>query len=246
VITGIVFNSSELLSLGELNMRYKTEQAYLLNWAKKIKAVSFLGGQCVVCGNSDFRVLDIHHKEKEDKNFTFNAGKYMRWSTMVEELKRCSLLCRNHHSEIHFFGEIGWKDNLLSMAGVDRCHECGYRGSNSSSLDFHHIGEKSFGISDGYKRDKLLVSIEIILSEIDKCEILCRNCHCLRHLDKDRLEKMMPRILHKVSTYREIQKAIDVGCVQRLRRQGNSLSEIARVLGCHKSTVSLLLKRYGC
>jgi hypothetical protein len=222
VITGIVFNSSELLSLGELNMRYKTEQAYLLNWAKKIKAVSFLGGQCVVCGNSDFRVLDIHHKEKEDKNFTFNAGKYMRWSTMVEELKRCSLLCRNHHSEIHFFGEIGWKDNLLSMAGVDRCHEC------------------------GYKRDKLLVSIEIILSEIDKCEILCRNCHCLRHLDKDRLEKMMPRILHKVSTYREIQKAIDVGCVQRLRRQGNSLSEIARVLGCHKSTVSLLLKRYGC
>ncbi len=55
-----------------------------------------------------------------------------------------------------------------------RCFLCGYN-KCQSALEFHHIDEsqKKFGISSkGYTR-----SWEVISREIDKCYLLCANCH---------------------------------------------------------------------
>jgi len=55
-----------------------------------------------------------------------------------------------------------------------KCQLCGYR-KCQKALDFHHRDEqnKSFGISDkGYTR-----SWKAISSEVDKCFLLCANCH---------------------------------------------------------------------
>lgn len=55
-----------------------------------------------------------------------------------------------------------------------KCQICGYE-KCSEALDFHHINEKSkaFGISSkGYTR-----SWEAISREIDKCYLVCSNCH---------------------------------------------------------------------
>ena len=41
-------------------------------------------------------------------------------------------------------------------------------------LDFDHIRDKEFGITNA-SRDK--VSMKRLLAEIDKCEIVCSNCH---------------------------------------------------------------------
>ncbi|MCX6760964.1 MAG: HNH endonuclease signature motif containing protein [Candidatus Nealsonbacteria bacterium] len=54
-----------------------------------------------------------------------------------------------------------------------KCQICGYN-KYPGALDLHHInGKKSFGISaKGYTR-----SWEITKKELDKCILVCSNCH---------------------------------------------------------------------
>ena len=55
-----------------------------------------------------------------------------------------------------------------------KCQVCGYNRC-PKALDFHHKDEstKKFGISDqGYSR-----SWKAIEAEVDKCYLLCANCH---------------------------------------------------------------------
>ena len=55
-----------------------------------------------------------------------------------------------------------------------KCQICGYS-KCSEALEFHHLdeGNKDFGISKkGYTR-----SWERVKSEIDKCVLVCANCH---------------------------------------------------------------------
>ena len=222
-------------------MSYKTEQAYLLIWGKRLMAIDKLGGACESCGEKDFRVLEIHHKERDTKDFTFSVLKASRWSLLEKELPKCILMCRNHHCEFHNRNQLGWKKNLLDMMGSPVCSRCGYRGINESSLDFHHINEKNFRVANGYKGDRLLVPIEALLSEIKKCVVLCRNCHGLEHLDKERLSISMPRIRLKMEHYKERPVPMDKLEVVKMNQSGMGVCEIARRTGYCKSTVSMIL-----
>ena len=61
---------------------------------------------------------------------------------------------------------IDYKGSKCEVCGYSRCRE---------ALEFHHIsdGNKSFGISEkGYTR-----SWEKVKAEIEKCLLLCANCH---------------------------------------------------------------------
>jgi predicted HNH restriction endonuclease len=66
---------------------------------------------------------------------------------------------------------IEYKGGKCELCGYDRCFQ---------ALDFHHIGStgKDFGISDkGYTR-----SWEKVKKEIDKCILVCANCHRELHV----------------------------------------------------------------
>lgn len=54
------------------------------------------------------------------------------------------------------------------------CQECGYNKCNAA-LEFHHLdpNEKDFNISELKKTN----FNEKIKSELDKCALLCSNCH---------------------------------------------------------------------
>jgi hypothetical protein len=54
-----------------------------------------------------------------------------------------------------------------------KCLICGYK-KYFGALDLHHVrGEKKFGIGDtGYTK-----SWKVIKAEVDKCVLLCANCH---------------------------------------------------------------------
>lgn len=61
---------------------------------------------------------------------------------------------------------VSYKGGKCQLCGYDKCRE---------SLEFHHIlkNKKNFGISEkGYTR-----SWDSIKSELDKCVLLCANCH---------------------------------------------------------------------
>ena len=53
-----------------------------------------------------------------------------------------------------------------------RCQVCGYD-KYPGALDLHHLGDKLFGIgAKGYTR-----SWEKVKAELDKCVLVCANCH---------------------------------------------------------------------
>jgi len=65
--------------------------------------------------------------------------------------------------------------SALAMLKLEKgCADCGYD-KDPAALDFDHVGEKSFSIGDNR-----LISWERLLPEIDKCEVVCANCHRIR------------------------------------------------------------------
>ncbi len=55
------------------------------------------------------------------------------------------------------------------------CVDCGYK-EHQAALDFDHIeerGEKSFNLAESK-------SIDSAIKEIEKCEVVCSNCHRIR------------------------------------------------------------------
>lgn len=58
------------------------------------------------------------------------------------------------------------------------CQDCGYR-DHPEALDFDHVrGEKLFNVGDMVRRHRS--SWDKILTEIEKCEVVCANCHRVR------------------------------------------------------------------
>lgn len=59
-----------------------------------------------------------------------------------------------------------------------KCQKCGYD-KNIHALSFHHLdpATKKFTIGGSYSRSK-----KIIKEELDKCDIICANCHIEEHM----------------------------------------------------------------
>lgn len=72
--------------------------------ATKERMVESLGGECAICGYSDcYEALEFHHLESDKKDFGFGnlRANIKGWKTIVEELRKCVLLCANCHREVH-------------------------------------------------------------------------------------------------------------------------------------------------
>ena len=68
----------------------------------------------------------------------------------------------------------------------EKCIECDE--SNIVVLDFHHKNEKNKIEAISELVDKR-ANLEIIKEEMDKCDILCSNCHHMEHFYKKHLTK---------------------------------------------------------
>ena len=70
------------------------------------------------------------------------------------------------------------KKELVTILGGS-CSSCGYN-TNLAALSFHHIdpSNKSFELDS---RALISKSKETILAEVNKCQLLCMNCHQTLH-----------------------------------------------------------------
>ncbi len=70
----------------------------------KEKMVEAMGGKCQCCGyDTCNNSLAFHHIDPKEKDMSFSDTRAnpKRWQLIVEELKKCILVCHNCHSEIH-------------------------------------------------------------------------------------------------------------------------------------------------
>jgi predicted HNH restriction endonuclease len=70
----------------------------------KAKIVKGFGSCCSGCGYDRCHdALEFHHLDPDEKEFSLKkarANNYS-WARMVEELKKCIMLCGNCHAEVH-------------------------------------------------------------------------------------------------------------------------------------------------
>lgn len=79
--------------------------------AHKRKAIAFLGGKCSQCGYLKcIASLDFHHLDASTKDTTLLGSRSSKllmrsWAQIVQELAKCTLLCKNCHAEKHYSGD---------------------------------------------------------------------------------------------------------------------------------------------
>ena len=101
-----------------------------------------------------------------------------------KQLKYCSKKCKNKYFDTKLRPDysktrgrdIKWQ--LIKLAG-GKCSKCGYN-KNLAALRFHHINplEKSFELDQRACANR---SFKELKKELNKCILLCMNCHIEIH-----------------------------------------------------------------
>jgi len=233
-------------------MTNKSRDQKILRYVKKIRFINYLGGKCVVCDETNLFKLTFHHRDPNEKEFEYSDYNNLRWSKLKEELNKCDLLCQNCHRETHYsispkHGDSRRKDKgiYLEYSG-GKCVKCGYD-KCPASLGFHHRNpdEKEFWIGGLSERINSIDELDSrIKLEIDKCDLLCQNCHFMEHSDVELFEKYKDVIYKKVDDYKEIQGKIDRNEVYKMYDSGTKQKDIAKHFNASRGTISDILSPY--
>lgn len=188
-----VFENVTKKSKREQSNRVVDEKEYNYHRQRYLEKKSFVDALkletgCKVCGYKEFAAaLEFDHVRGEKKT---NIGWLVcaKESVILEETAKCDVLCGNCHriktselwnnpdgdsvSAIRRRSRRVIIEEFKSMLG---CVDCGYN-KNPVALDFDHVS----GVKDKAIAKLLLCGWQKIQEEIDKCEVVCVNCHRVR------------------------------------------------------------------
>ena len=71
---------------------------------RKAELVELGGGSCRYCGYSrNLAALEFHHTDSSEKSFSLDLRSLSnrRFSVILDEFRKCQLVCSNCHKEIH-------------------------------------------------------------------------------------------------------------------------------------------------
>lgn len=92
------------------------------------------------------------------------------------ELYRKSPRRRKQIRDVDAKRRIKMRQDMIEILSEKSCMDCGNK--DWRVLEFDHVrGEKHFNVSDGMAKG---YGWKRILQEIDKCEVVCANCHKIR------------------------------------------------------------------
>lgn len=131
-----------------------------------------------------------------------------------------------------------------------RCEKCGLDlTEHLAAADFHHNEEKE---KDFNPSDVFTKSLDKAQKELDKCSLVCSNCHREIHYNRKRFELLKDKIYEKLNSERffvgrnswcEDDNIIKE--VIELNNNGLFVKTIAKKLGVNRSAVMTILKRNG-
>ncbi len=99
-----------------------------------------------------------------------------------ESAQQWRRLCPERSRDIDRRSVVMKQSLLATIKMIAGCADCGYN-KDPVALDFDHIlGEKAFNIGQSVGAHGLLA----LLEEVDKCEVVCANCHRIRTVDRGR------------------------------------------------------------
>ena len=123
----------------------------------------------------------LHRNEKKQPVDRYTQCVICETPLKGNQRKFCSEKCKNIHHQAYDKQQergIGRKLFLVEQMG-GACTECGYQ-TNLAALNFHHVN----GDDKAHKLDLRHLgnrSWEAILGEIEKCVLVCANCHAGIH-----------------------------------------------------------------
>jgi hypothetical protein len=177
-------------------------QVRLARSDRRLKARQFVADYlcvrpCSDCGEADSSVLEFHHVREKSRNICdmVNAGSSIR--ALERELARCVVVCANCHRlrtaaaaaswrldpsslDCAFHLTSGERRNLVYVRDflqASQCVDCG--DDRLVVLEFDHVGVKAANVTDLARRGR---SLQVLETEVARCEVRCANCHRRRTL----------------------------------------------------------------
>lgn len=163
----------------KLQKKYKYKQMEILrNLSNSLKI------KCKYCECNNPECIDWHHIIKNNKKLvTRIITDALSEKRLLEEIYKCESVCANCHRKLHKTTGLGTQAKkgkyIYNLKLNSKCKHCNI--SEPVCLVFHHKNpkEKIDTISEIVRNKKY--SIEDLKNEINKCDIVCFNCHRLIH-----------------------------------------------------------------
>jgi hypothetical protein len=161
----------------DIKRKYKEKQKQILrDLSRSLKT------KCSNCPCDNPDCIDWHHLENKDILISRMIKHAYGTERFLQEIAKCIPLCSNCHRKHHFpnlpipvnNSKGRYVNDLKHNSSCKHCPE-----SYHQCLDFHHRepSDKVANISVIVRQSKY--SMEDLLDEIAKCDIVCVNCHRL-------------------------------------------------------------------
>ena len=184
-LTGKIFNLIEIVSPApsKSGKTYWNCKCIKCGAEKIIQTSHIKNGAIKTCGCGCS--LDNIDNNEEEKVCEICGNKFIlkRFATNRKYCYECSPSYIDRQSRVDSINTLrkAMKKKAIELKG-GKCERCGYN-KCMAALQFHHRNpeEKKFGLASGGK----LHSWEDYLEEVNKCILLCANCHAEEHFLQD-------------------------------------------------------------